>query len=318
MDPTVHGDIISRPMRDDDDFWRMRALLVETVPITPIGFNWDMRRLDGKRFYDKRLEANRLLERPIQLWENEDEQLVGFVLPEGKGDAHLQVHPDYRHLEAVMIAWAEGHLTSTAGDGQLRQLTIYANEYDALRQRLLSERGFVRTDDWGIIRHMRVGKQPLHRPAAAEGYTLRTTRPDDLSDCQRIADLLNAAFGRSFHNALEYHHFARLSPSFRPELDLVAEAPDGTFGAYVGIPYDDVSRRGIFEPVCTHPDHRRKGLAQALMQEGLLRLESLGAVDVTVDTGDMVPANRLYDSLGFVEAYKGYEWRKAFNNRPAI
>jgi ribosomal protein S18 acetylase RimI-like enzyme len=145
----------------------------------------------------------------------------------------------------------------------------------------------------------------------APGYTLRTTRPEDPAECQRMADLLNAAFGRDFHNAAEYHDFCRLAPSFRQDLDLVAVAPDGSFAAYVGIPYDDVNRRGIFEPVCTHPDHRRLGLAQALMQEGLRRLKALGAVDATVDTGNVLPANQLYDSLGFTEAYRGYAWHKS-------
>ena len=158
-----------------------------------------------------------------------------------------------------------------------------------------------------------------------------------------MADLLNAAFGRTFHNAAEYHNFTLRAPCFRPELDLnsvpsetrrktfevsetskvcacrfrrgnglVVEAPGGALAAYVGIPYDAVNRRGIFEPVCTHPDHRRRGLAAALMQEGLLRLRSLGAVDATVDTGDMTPANRFYDSMGFTEAYRGVTWRKVW------
>jgi hypothetical protein len=48
------------------------------------------------------------------------------------------------------------------------------------------------------------------------------------------------------------------------------------------------------------------------MQAGLLRLKSLGASDVTVDTGDRLPANRLYDSMGFTEAYRGYTWKKVF------
>ena len=48
------------------------------------------------------------------------------------------------------------------------------------------------------------------------------------------------------------------------------------------------------------------------MQEGLLRLRGLGAVDVTVDTGDMMAANKLYYSLGFTEAYKGYAREKVF------
>lgn len=62
----------------------------------------------------------------------------------------------------------------------------------------------------------------------------------------------------------------------RPELDLVAVAPDGRFAAYVGIPYDEFNQRGIFEPVCTHPDHRQKGLAKVLVQEGLHRLKAHG------------------------------------------
>ncbi|MFZ0546808.1 MAG: GNAT family N-acetyltransferase [Candidatus Promineifilaceae bacterium] len=94
------------------------------------------------------------------------------------------------------------------------------------------------------------------------------------------------------------------------ELDLVAVARDGRFAAYVGVPYDAYNRRGIFEPVCTHPDHRQKGLARALMQEGLRRLKALGAVDVVVETGDMIPANRLYASLGFTEMYNGCYWTK--------
>jgi len=51
-------------------------------------------------------------------------------------------------------------------------------------------------------------------------------------------------------------------------------------------------------------------LGKALMQEGLLRLKALGAVDVTVETGDMIPANKLYNSIGFTEMYKGFYWRK--------
>lgn len=306
-------DIVSRPMANGQDFWRMRALLIETAPITPIGFNWDMRRLDGKRFYNENLDANRLLARPVQLWETKNGQLVGFVLPEGHGDAHLNLHPDFRRLEDEMIAWAETHLAAPSDDGVGRNLEIYVHEYDALRQQLLAGRGFRKTGYWGMIRHMRLGEQLLERPAMHEGYSLRTTHSGDMEDCQRIADLLNAAFGRTFHNALEYSNFCRLAPCFRQALDLVAIAPDGSFAAYVGIPYDETNRRGIFEPVCTHPDHQRKGLGKALMQEGLLRLREMGAVDVTVDTGDMTPANRLYDSLGFTKAYQGFSWQKMFD-----
>jgi mycothiol synthase len=307
----IGGESRSTLALSDAGFWTMRDLLVRTAPITPIGFNWDVRRLDGKQFYNAQLEENSLFKRPIRLWQGEDDTLVAFVLSEGGDDAHPQVHPDYRHLEAEVIGWAVENLAAPADDGK-QHLDIYVYEYDTLRQRLLTERGFEKTDTWGMIRHLRLGVQPLAPPRIASGYTLRTTQPDDRAECQRIADLLNAAFGRTFHNADEYRNFTRHAPSFRQELDLIAEAPDGSFAAYVGIPYDEVNRRGIYEPVCTHPDHRRMGLAQSLMREGLLRLRSMGALDVTVDTGDMEPANRLYDSLDFTEACKGYVWRKGF------
>ncbi len=304
--PPIHA----RPLRDDADYWRMRRLLIDTVPITPVAFNWDMRRLDGKRFYNEDLEENRLLKRSVQLWESEYGQLAGYVLSEGAGDAHLQVHPDFRYLEAEMIAWAEEALAVVSAENGRRELELYVNEYDVLRQQILADRGFVKTTYGGMCRHLRLGHQPLATPVVADGYTLRTTDPDDLADCRRIADLLNAAFNRTFHNAAEYQNFARFAPCFRRDLDLVAVAPDGGFAAYIGIPYDEINRRGIFEPVCTHPAHQRKGLARSLMLEGFHRLRAIGAIDATVDTGDAVPANAFYTAMGFTEAYKSTAWRK--------
>ena len=69
---------------------------------------------------------------------------------------------------------------------------------------------------------------------------------------------------------------------------------------------------GIFEPVCTAPEHRHQGLARALMVEGLHRLRALGAETACLGTGDMVPANKLYEAVGFTEAYWGSTWKKLF------
>lgn len=300
--------VICRPMRDAD-FPRMRNLLIDTARITPVGFNWDIRRLDGARFHQADPDRNPLLSRPVGIWEIGSGEIVAFVLAEDTDDAHIQVHPDYRHLEDDLVTWAERNLGAEGPDGG-RRLQIHAYEYDALRQRTLTERGFERTDSGGMVRHLRLGRQPRPTVGLPGGYTLRTTRPDDLADCQRIADLLNAAFGRTFHTAAEYQNLARRAPCFRADLDLVAVARDGSFAAYAGIPFDEANRWGIFEPVCTHPDHLRKGLARALMNEGLLRLWALGATDASVDTGDMVAANAFYTAMGFTEAYRSFGWRK--------
>jgi len=52
-----------------------------------------------------------------------------------------------------------------------------------------------------------------------------STCPDD-GDHQRVADVLNASFGRDWHTAKEIVNFIKLSPSCRHDLNLVAEASD--------------------------------------------------------------------------------------------
>jgi mycothiol synthase len=185
-------------------------------------------------------------------------------------------------------------------------------EYDATRRRLLEQRGYEKMPYGGGLWRLRFGSKPLPPPVWAAGYALRTTRPGDEGDSQAVADLLNAAFNRTSHTAAEYRAFTTMAPSFRHDLDLVAEAPEGSLAALVGMIYDEANRFALFEPVCTHPDHRRRGLARALMFEGLRRVKALGATDVYVGTGDQVPANRLYEAVGFTEAYQGYHWRKVF------
>jgi mycothiol synthase len=301
--------ISARLYRDEKDFWRVRRLLIDTVGITPVGFNWEVRRWDGTRFHNPRGELAPGAGLRIRLWEDGD-RLVAAIHPEGQGNAHLQVHPDYRHLEEEMIAWAEANLAADGEDG-VRTLNLFVNDYDAGRRRLLAGRGYVECAWGGVTRYLRLGRQSLTTPRIPPGYTLRTARSrQSLADSQAVADLLNAAFGRTWHTAQEIQVFARLAPSYRPDMDLVAEAADGTLAAYVGIAYDPDNRLAIFEPVCTHPDHLRRGLAKTLMQEGLLRLRALGAQGACVGTGDMLPANRLYDAIGFSEAYRGRGWEK--------
>jgi ribosomal protein S18 acetylase RimI-like enzyme len=306
-------DLVSRPLRDDADFWRIRDLSIETYPITGPGWNWDIRRWDGSRFYEENPVLNPDWQRTIRLWETGDGRLAGAVNGYRSGLFYLQLHPDFREIEEEMIAWAESALAVQDPDGRHRQIHTEVYEYDAPRLQILERRGYEKLPEVGVFRKLRFGDRPLPEVRMAEGYLLRPVRHEDREDCQRLADLLNAAFNRSFHNAGEFYHFACLAPSYRQDLHLVAEAPDGTFAAHVASIYDEANRRALYEPVCTHPLHRRKFLAQSLMFACLQRLKAIGAREVTVETGDAEPANALYDTIGFTEIYKSYLWRKRFD-----
>lgn len=299
--------ITARPFRGEADFWRVRNLLIETHAITPTGFNWEIRRWEGWHFHRERLswETNK----QIRLWETAEARLIGVAHPEGAGEAFLELHPDYRYIEPEMIAWAEENLCAPNGDDRQRRLDFSVLDYDSPRRRLLTSRGYQMTPHSFVIRRMRFGERTLPKVVLAEGYHLRST---NTGDDQRMADILNAGFNRTIHTAAELHNFVTFSPSFRHDLNLVAEAPDGTFAALVGMTYDNINCVGIVEPVCTHPDHRRKGLARALISEGMRRVRALGAAYVYVGTGDDAAANALYENVGFTEAYTGHIWRKCF------
>ena len=306
-------DLIERPLQGERDFWRIRQLLVETYPLAPAGFNWEIRNWEGKWFYDERPGWDPAWEAAGRVWETTAGHLVAALHPDHLGLAVLERHPDYQErLEAHMIARAEETIAVPLPDDPKRaRLRFFVYEHDRSLEERLADRGYRKFSAGGVLRRLPFGARPLpERRPLAGGYTLRATRPGDPADARRIAGLLNAAFNRDFHNAAEYLSFTAGAPSFHHDLDLVAVAPDGAFAAYAGVPYVPEIGHGLFEPVCTHPDHRRRRLAQSLMVEGLHRLQSLGARDVVVETGDALPANRLYDSLGFTETVRGHVWER--------
>ena len=69
----------------------------------------------------------------------------------------------------------------------------------------------------------------------------------------------------------EWYRNVQRAPLDRRDLDLVAVSPNGRLAAFCTLWFDDVTRTAAFEPVGTHPEHRRKGLGNALLAEGLRR-----------------------------------------------
>ncbi|MEN8113493.1 MAG: GNAT family N-acetyltransferase [Actinomycetota bacterium] len=301
----------SRTLRSEADWWRVRDFIIETYPVIPTGQNWEHRRWEGYRFHRDRPISIRRFREIVRIWESSG-RIVGVVNPENGGDLHLQVHPGFRHLEPEMLAWGEERLSVPTDDGKARTIHTFAYAYDTVRRRNLAERGWQRLDIGWAARRLRLGAFDPPQTPAIEGYLLRPTSLDDPDLAQRMADVLNAGFGRATHSAKEYATFMAKAPIFSHDLNLVAETSDGSFAAHVGCNFDEQNHVGFFEPVCTHPQHRRKGLARALMLEGLQRFKAIGTTDVYVETGDDPAANALYDSVGFTEAYRGSVWRRTW------
>jgi mycothiol synthase len=304
--------ITTRTPRGEEDFWLVRDLLIDAWSLMPPGFNWETRRWDGSYFHNDQPGWQERLggAQSVSLWETHEGRLVGVVHPESGGDAWLEVHRDFRHLEGEMLTWAEEHLTPSGKDGD-SGLRVFAWEYDEERQQLLRHRGYSKSKRGEVLRRKpcaEAAKTPLQMPS---GYRLHAVRPGHPEDCRRYAELLNAAFGRTSHKAQEIATFTTKSPSFRSDLELVVMAPDGSFAALAGMIYDKINRFGYFEPVCATPEPHPLGLTGTLMLEGHRRACNLGAECCYVGTGIGMPANRFYEALGFDVISVGWVWEKS-------
>jgi len=292
----------ARRYRGEDDYWRLRAFLRRAYLLEGRHErSWHVARLDYARWHMCLNVAGVRLEEIAWLWED-DGEIVALVMPDGgRGEAHLCLDPGRRTpaLERAMLDVAEAELTGTTPEGD-RRLVVWAMEDDPLRPALLAERGY-EPREW--VDHKWRGDlaRPRPEPVVAPGYDIRS-----LGDGLELLERCYAS-GLGFHEgdtavALEnradpsWYRNIQNAPLYRRDLDLVAVAPDGAIAAFCTLWFDDVTRSAYVEPVATVPAHRRRGLARALLLEGLRRARRMGATLATVG-GFSQAANGLYRSV---------------------
>ena len=100
-------------------------------------------------------------------------------------------------------------------------------------------------------------------------------------------------------------------PLYRRDLDIVAVAPNGDLASFCTVWYDDVTRSAYFEPVGTYAPYQRRGLATAVMVEGLHRVKHLGATIAFVG-GYSQEANALYTAVMGQDFDLSEQWVKVF------
>ena len=102
-----------RPFRDESDYQAMRALLRQALIANGLRqFSWHVNRLDYWRWHVVPLRADfDDFGRFAFLWED-DGELVGFLVPDGPGEAYLNVlpHASSEDLDRGMLSVAEDHL----------------------------------------------------------------------------------------------------------------------------------------------------------------------------------------------------------------
>lgn len=298
-----------RRYRDDNDLWRIRAFLREVFLLNGRReWSWPAYRFDYWRWHGAENMGHGPLEEKVAIWEAENGRIVAVLNSEGPGHAHLQLHPEYstRELQEAMISMAEERLAVTAADGS-RRLVVWAHHGDTVRQEILAARGEYRRSDWLEYQRFRTLDGPLPHTPSPDGFRVRALRGVDEFPARSYLSF------QAFHpdepvsnyQGWEWYANVERAPLYRRQLDLVVEARDGQLAAFCTVWFDDVTRSGAFEPVGTAPAYQRRGLGRAVMEEGLRRLQALGATLAFVGSYEEA-AHNLYASLGFTD-YSLYE-----------
>jgi GNAT superfamily N-acetyltransferase len=236
--------------------------------------------------------------------------LVGFLWP-GEGNGDIMLHPEHRAAERLMLEYAEQHVRRPAEDGS-SSLMLVSLESDTSRNQLLEEHGFIRSNNF-LASHIIDLAEPKPVPQLPADFTLRDMRsPLSETELEARVDVHRAAFHPS-KLTLSKYLAARNSPTYHPELDLVAVAPNGEFAAYTIVWFDEENHTALFEPVGCHPDYQRRGLGRALLYEAMRRLRELGATRAHVGSWlEDSPGAMLYRAAGFQLIDRFYEWHKTY------
>jgi mycothiol synthase len=256
------------------------------------------------------LRRKALTQQATMLWEETDGSLVAYALIAPPSTVlTFQVHPQARNrgLETQILAWAiAGAQEQARRCGRTFALWCRCHEYETERHVLLEEAGFrpLPAKDLRLVCSLDIPLPASHLPA---GFVLR--RGVHGEELQRYQELHQAVFdGTSM--GLDYHR----SPTYQPDLDLIAVDVAGTFVAFCLCELHQVADShgeypvGEIGVIGTRPTHQKLGLGRALLLTGLHRLKERGATAVFLETEQAeTPALRLFTSLGF-RRVSAWQW----------
>ncbi|MEN6370104.1 MAG: GNAT family N-acetyltransferase [Thermotogota bacterium] len=315
---TAQTKLTMRQYRDEADYWAIRGFLRDVyLRNDRTEHSWQVARLDWWRWHGIANLGDGKLETDVFLWEAQDGELAAVLNSEGAGHAFLQVDPRYRSvaLEDEMVSLAEEHLVGVGKTSGRPYLCVSAQDRDVPRVELLEGRGYVRRGDWQEVQRKRDLSLPIPTPPLAEGYRIRAMLADDEDRARR-----SWASWRAFHpdepddkyEGWEWLKNTERAPLYRRDLDLVAEAPSGEIASFATVWYDDVTRATYYEPVGTMLEHQRRGLAKAVIAEGMRRAREMGALVATVGGGgeSNPPAELLYAGLFGKSGVSATAWVK--------
>lgn len=240
----------------------------------------------------------------LRLWEDDDgegDTLLGWALVYPTDSFDIQA--DREDVISEALTWVESQLTTETIETDLWNA-------DDPRRAVLVRSGFSEAPDEPLyFITNRSLSDPIPEVVLPHGFSIRATTGID--EAGKLAEV----HAESFDSDWTAESYARLmqSPGYAAEREFVVVAPDTRFAAFTVTWHDWRNKTGYFEPVGTHKDFRRLGLARALLFHAMrtMRAAGLETAIVAHESPEENPVSAaLYQALGFQVRYTTSLYRK--------
>jgi ribosomal protein S18 acetylase RimI-like enzyme len=268
-------------------------------------------------------------QKDLRIWFDEAGNLVAFgqiwtEFPEDEnqveGFTYFRIHPEVRQtaIPDEVMNWLERRLVELGAEhNRMPQLRGGSRDFDTFSRNMFEKHGYT------IVRYFfkmeRDLSQPIAEPVFPEGFTLASNSGDDY--VEKWVECYNQSFidHWGFHpKKVEDHKHWLKDDKYRPELDLIGVAPDGTFAgfSFLTIDPDDNERNnrkwGWVNLLGTRRGFRKIGLGKALLLNGLkvIKANGMDTAVLGVDAANPSGALGLYESVGFRTTMTSVAYKK--------
>src|SRR6056297_2703341 len=268
---------------DIDHIWKIRDFLVETYKTFPEKGNWLIDRFNftfsASRILNE-VSAQEYCDR-IKFWEKEG-KIFAVVNTEGENRGEVFFQLRTFDLEEIlleeMFEFTESNLMIEKEGKHVVFLSI--NEHAANIIKIAEKRGYAK-ENWSEIT-CKKNISERNEISLPEGYQIKTateTTPESRAICHAYAF------------------------SYIDRKDVVNRSVEAQKEMMNMRDYSD-NKIGIVEPVGTHPEHRKLGLAKAAIYHGENLISEMGATHVYVGSDQ-----QFYKSIGFYEIETDYIYK---------
>lgn len=237
----------------------------------------------------------------LRLWLNDADEIVGWAIAIPPKGFDIQSHDAAVMGEALV--WVQDSLTADTIETEVW-------DSDTFRTSIYTQHGFAPDPDalpYAVTVRALETLPPV--PPLPPGFSIRAAA--GVHEADLLAAVHAASFGSQW-TGVQYAHLME-TPGYAAEREFVVVAPDGRFAAFTVTWHDTLNQQGYFEPVGTHADFRRMGLARALMIHAMHKMRAAGMTHAQVvhESDQDNPASAaLYATLGFTRQFSTRLWTR--------